>query len=162
LTSTFIAVVEVCEIMYRGGAPVLRKVHTSVDINASAAIVWAVLTDVEAMPQWTKSMSHVRRGESQELAVGSTAAITQPRLGTRGWTVVECTPLRSFTWVVSRPGITTAGIHQLEPTSEGVRVTLTIEHRGPLAAVVALLTSSTTRRYIRMEGAGLKRQSEKV
>jgi uncharacterized membrane protein len=144
------------------GAPGLRKVHTSVDINAPAAVVWAVLSDVEAMPQWTKSMSNVRREDIGDFTVGSTAVVTQPRLGTGRWTVTECTPLRSFAWVVSRPGITTAGIHLLEPTPDGVKVTLTIEHRGPLAAVVALLTSPMTRRYIHMEAAGLKRQSEKV
>jgi uncharacterized protein YndB with AHSA1/START domain len=141
---------------------VLRKVHTSVDIDASAAVVWAVLTDVEAMLQWTASMRTVRREDSRDFAVGSTAVVTQPRLGTGRWTVTECTPLRSFTWVASRPGITTTGIHLLEPTADGVKVTLTIEHRGPLAAVVAMLTSSTTRRYIHMEAAGLKGQSEKV
>ena len=140
----------------------MRKVHTSVDINAPAAVVWAVLSDVEAMPQWTKSMSNVRREDIGDFTVGSTAVVTQPRLGTGRWTVTECTPLRSFAWVVTRPGITTAGIHLLEPTPDGVKVTLTIEHRGPLAAVVALLTSPMTRRHIHMEAAGLKRQSEKV
>lgn len=138
----------------------MREFHTSISINAPAAVVWAILTDVEATPQWTKSVSKVRREDSGDFTVGSTAAVTQPRLGTARWTVTECTPQRSFTWVLSRPGVTTTGIHLLEPTPDGVRVTLTIEHRGPLAAVAALLTSSTTRRYIQMEAAGLKRQSE--
>jgi len=140
----------------------LNRVHTTVDIYATAAVVWAILSDVEAMPQWTESISKVRRQDSGELTVGSNATVTQPRLGTGRWTVTECTPMRSFAWVARRPGITTTGIHLLEAIPDGVKVTLAIEHRGPLASVVALLTSSTTRRYINMEAAGLKCKSESV
>lgn len=108
-----------------------RLGRTSVDINAPAAVVWAVLSDVEAMPQWTKSMSNVRR-EDSGTSLWAPAVVTQPRLGTGRWTVTVCTPLRSFAWVVSRPGITTAGIHLLEPTQDGVQVTLTVEQsRAP-------------------------------
>ncbi len=39
----------------------MKKFHTTVDINATAAVVWAILSDVEAMPQWTESISNVRR-----------------------------------------------------------------------------------------------------
>ena len=113
---------------------------------------------IEGATEWSISQAATRAG----IAVGSTAVVTQPRLGTGRWTVTECTPLRSFTWVASRPGITTSGIHLIEPTASGVKVTLSIEHCGPLAAVVAMLTSSTTRRYIHMEAVGLKGQSEKV
>src|ERR1035438_9411020 len=70
-------------------------------------------------------MSNVRREDIGDFTVGSTAVVTQPRLGTGRWTVTECTPLRSFAWVVSRPGITTTGIHLLEPTPDGVKVTQT-------------------------------------
>jgi hypothetical protein len=43
---------------------------------------------------------HVRRQDSRDFALRSTAVVTQPRLGTVRWTVTECTPLQSFTGAI--------------------------------------------------------------
>jgi uncharacterized membrane protein len=133
----------------------------SVDVDAPADKVWAVLTDVENWPQWTASMTRVQRLDSGPFAVGSTARIKQPRLRTAVWRVTELTPERSFVWTSASPGVTTAAEHRIAPRPDnGVTVTLTIQLTGPLAPLVSLLAGATARRYVRMEAQGLKRRCE--
>ena len=59
-----------------------------------------------------------------------------------------------------RPGTRIAAEHTVEPALEGSEVTLSIQYNGILAAFVYLLTAGITHRYIGLEAAGLKKQSE--
>ena len=137
--------------------------EVSVDIDAAPGEVWNVLTDVERWPEWTSSVTHVRRIDPGPLQVGSTVRIRQPKLPPVVWEVTELEPERSFSWVAGRGGVTTLAAHRIRPRSGGsggVAVTLGIRQTGPLAWLVGLLTSGLTRRYVETEASGLKRRCE--
>ncbi|HEX5543098.1 MAG TPA: SRPBCC family protein [Micromonospora sp.] len=136
------------------------RLEVSTEIAAPPEQVWAVLSDVERMPEWTASMTRVRRLDEGPLAVGSTVRVEQPRLRPATWRVTQYDPGRSFTWQSTSGGVTTVASHELVSHGDAVRVTLIVQQTGLLAALVGLLAGSLTRRYIVMEAEGLKRRCE--
>lgn len=142
------------------------RIEKTVTIAAPPETVWRVLTDVEAWPTWTESMTSVTRPadarRDHELAVGETIRIKQPRLPATDWTVTEVTPVRSFSWDARGPGVRTTATHVVEPAGEGSHVRLVLDQSGPLGVVMGLVTRGLTRRYLELEAAGLKAASERA
>jgi uncharacterized membrane protein len=136
------------------------RFEDSVTIDAAAARVWAVYSDVERWPEWTASVTSVELLDPGPLRVGSRARIRQPRLPVAEWTVTDLDEGRSFTWVARGPGVRTTGTHLVEPDGDRARATAVLEQGGPLGPVVGLLTRGLTRRYLAMEAAGLKARTE--
>ena len=137
------------------------RFETTVEIDAPQDAVWNTLVDVERWPEWTASMTEVKRVDGEVLAPGSRVRVKQPRMPALMWEVTELAPGRSFTWRSTSPGVTTVGSHLLtSAASDRVAVTLGVRQSGALASVVALLTSGRTRRYVQMEALGLKTRCE--
>jgi uncharacterized membrane protein len=137
------------------------QVSDSVTIEAPAAEVWAVFTDVERWPEWTASVSDARFVRGDDIAVGAQVRIKQPRLVTAVWEVTAVEPGESWTWVARSPGVRTTASHRIRPLDGGgTLVEQRIEHAGPLAGVVGRLTRGLTRRYLAMEGDGLRSRCE--
>jgi uncharacterized protein YndB with AHSA1/START domain len=134
--------------------------QTSTHINAKVERVWEILIDVERWPEWTRSMSTVKRLDPGPLTVGSRARITQPKLPTVVWQVTELTPLQSFSWTARGVGITSVADHRLASTYSGTDLTLALRQTGPLSAVLGMVTGELTRRYLEMEAQGLKQRTE--
>ena len=132
------------------------------DIEAPAATVWAVISDVERWPTWTDSIDDVRI-TADALALDSTATVKQPGMPKLTWTVTAWEPGRSFTWETRGVGIRTVGVHTVEPTGDGTsRATLAIHETGPLDGVMRMLFGGRFRRFVEMEAAGLTRRSEEL
>jgi uncharacterized protein YndB with AHSA1/START domain len=136
-------------------------VQRSIDIDAPAEAVWAVISDVERWPEWTASMSSVRRSRTGPLAVGEKVVVRQPRLPRLTYTVTRVDDGRSFTWEAGNAASRGVGEHVLTPrVSGGCTATLRLTQRGPVAPLVGVLLDGITRRYLRMEAEGLKSRSE--
>jgi uncharacterized membrane protein len=88
------------------------KASVTVDIDASAERVWAVMSEVEAWPQWTPSVRSIRRLDPGPLRVGARSRIKQPRLPPTTWTVVELVDGQSFTWTATGPGMRASAHHR--------------------------------------------------
>ena len=130
-------------------------------INATPEQVWAVISDVEHWPDWTASVTSVKRLDGGELRVGSQARVKQPRIPTTVWTVSELEAGRSFHWQAGFfAGVITGG-HYAEAAPEGgTNLRLVIEARGGLTGIMSGWVERTSRKNMNMEADGVKRESE--
>ena len=132
----------------------------SVEINAPADRVWAVIRDAERWPEWTPSVTKVTLLDG-ELRLGARAKISQPRIPTVDWTVTELDEGREFVWVSSGPGARTTARHRVEEISaERSRAVLSVSMQGWLGSVMGRFYRNLTDRYLAMEAGGLKARSE--
>jgi uncharacterized protein YndB with AHSA1/START domain len=137
----------------------MRFVRT-VGIQAPPSRVWQVMSDVEAWPGWTASVTSVQLLDPAPLRVGARARVRQPRLPVATWTVTEIVPGRHFTWVARGPGLRTTGRHEVAADGEESIATLTLDQDGPLGGLMGRLTKGLTERYLSLEAEGLKQRSE--
>jgi len=132
----------------------------SIEIDASADRVWAVMSDVEKWHEWTPSVTKVTLSGSGPLAVGRRATIRQPKFPPALWKVTEIDPGRGFTWVSTAPFVRVVARHSVEPLSPTrTRATLSLQYFGLLGGVLARVTKGITLRYLDMEAEGLKARS---
>jgi uncharacterized membrane protein len=136
------------------------NIADSVTISATTDEVWCVFTDVERWPEWTASVRSVEVVSGGGVALGARVRIKQPRLPALVWKVTEVEPGASWTWVSRSPGVVTTARHTVTPQGPGeTLVTQSIEWGGPLGGL-GRLYAGLTRRYLALEGAGLKARSE--
>jgi uncharacterized membrane protein len=134
-----------------------------IDIDAPAAVVWDVFSDVERWPEWTASVTRLVALDGPGIAVGKRFAIKQPRMPRLVWEVTEVDAGVAWTWVQRSPGGLTLASHDVIALSDGrARVHQLIDQRGPVGALVGVLMRRMTRRYLDLEAAGLKSRSERA
>ena len=138
----------------------MRDYRISVDIAAPPERVWAVMSDAERWPEWTPSVTSIKRLDTGPLRIGSRIRIKQPKFMAAVWTVTALEDGRAFTWVTSAPGTTITARHSLEPIGDGTRATLSVQYAGLLERFLDWLTRDVSDRYLAMEAAGLKQRSE--
>ncbi|HTY26698.1 MAG TPA: SRPBCC family protein [Mycobacterium sp.] len=134
---------------------------SSVTIGAPADVVWDVFTDVEHWPEWTASVTRLVGLDGPDLTVGHRFEIDQPRMPTLRWQVTEVVPHSSWTWVQRSPGGVTTARHHVSATAEtSTVVSQELDQSGFVGAAVGMLMRRMTKRYLEMEGQGLKARSE--
>lgn len=138
----------------------MNTVSVTVDIDALPAKVFAVLCDVERWPEWTSTMSSVRRVDRGRFALGSIAQVRQPRLRAAVWQVTKFEDERNFTWSTHSPGLRMTAGHAIEPRGSGSRVRLWFELSGFMAPLVSWLYGGLIGRYVATESQGLKKRCE--
>jgi hypothetical protein len=133
-----------------------------VEIKATPARVWATLLDVEQWPQWTSSVTSVKRMDLGPLTLGSRTRIVQPKLSPCVWKVTSLDePKRIFAWTARTFGVKIVAYHQVEQLSNGgSRVTLFLHYAGLLGAFTARLMRNLNWDYLQREGNGLKKRCE--
>ncbi|MFI0723071.1 SRPBCC family protein [Streptomyces sp. NPDC021224] len=132
----------------------------SATIAAPAARVWEVLAAPEKWPELTPAMTSVRGLAGPDLSLGARFAVRQPRLRPAVWQVTALDEGTSFTWESRAPGAVSRAGHVVEPEGTGTRLTLTLDQSGVLSWPVGFLLGSTIRRYLALEGEGIKRRTE--
>lgn len=131
--------------------------------TATTQQAWTALTDVTDWPRWTASMNSVEPLDGARLRPGDRYKISQPGLPVLVWRVTEVSAGESFVWEARSPGVRTVGFHRLDANPDGTtRISIGVDHSGPLAWLVGALTGARTRRYLKLEAAGLKAASETV
>jgi uncharacterized protein YndB with AHSA1/START domain len=135
-----------------------RLFETSKDIAAPADQVWDAISDVERWPEWTPTVTSVRRLDEGPFGVGSRVEIRQPKLPKAQWTVTEVVDGRSFTWEATGPGMRSVARHVVTPREGGATITLSVEQLGPMGAVAAVVWRGITQRYVETEAESLDRR----
>ena len=133
-----------------------------IDIEAPPDVTWAVMSDGERWPEWTASVTSVRRLDEGPLRIGSRALIRQPRFPPAVWTVTTLEPGRRFVWKSGMAGMWVYGDHSVAETPTGTRATLRLSYDGLLARLMGRMTRGITNRYLEMEAGGLKARSEET
>jgi uncharacterized protein YndB with AHSA1/START domain len=135
--------------------------RTVIEVAAPVGRVWEVLTEVEGWPQWTDSVTSVRRLDEGPLAVGSRVEVSQPRIPIGTYTVTALEPGRAFSWEQRQPGSTVVAHHECTPLADGgTHVELRVVMSGVLGGLVGRLYARLTARYLVMEASGLKARAE--
>jgi uncharacterized membrane protein len=135
--------------------------RASIDIDAPVERVWDVLMDVEKWPDWSPTMTTVKRLEPGIFRPGSTARVKQPRLAEAIWRVTAMMPPTSFTWSSRARGVTTVARHTVTALDNGgARAGSEIDQHGPLALIARIFFARLTQRYMREEAQGLKQRCE--
>ena len=136
----------------------MTRTHFSitVDIPAPQPLMWSVMVDIDRWPEWTASVSRVKRLSAGPLRVGSRVWIHQPKLPPARWRVTELNPGIGFTSVSVAPGVRVVARHWIEPAQDGCRATLSIRYEGLLGTLLARWVGDLNDRYLALEAAGLK------
>ncbi|WP_123023323.1 SRPBCC family protein [Mycolicibacterium stellerae] len=134
----------------------------AIDIDAPAARVWDVFSDVERWPDWTASVTSLKALDGPGLAVGKRFEIKQPRLPRLVWQVTALDEGRSWTWEQHSPGGRTIAVHEVHPTEGRTKVMQRLDQHGPVGSLVARMMRGTTKRYLELEAQGLKARSEQL
>jgi len=135
----------------------------SIEIDAPAALVWQVFSDVEHWPDWTESVTSLVGHDGPDLAVGKRFSIKQPGMSKLVWKVTDIDAGSSWTWVQRSPGVNVSARHWVIPRPDGRTVVRQeLEQRGLLGALVGRLMVKKTKRFLAQEARGLKARSEQV
>jgi uncharacterized membrane protein len=135
-------------------------------IDAPIDRVWALQIDHEHWPQHLPNFSKVVRHDAgAAFGLGSSAAITQPGLGTVTWTVdrYEDTPTcKTYSWSGSSRGTRYTGRHEVVERTGGSQLTLTIVAQGGLARWMGPLVKGRMRTAIEAEARAFDRWATEV
>jgi uncharacterized protein YndB with AHSA1/START domain len=132
----------------------------TVDIDASPERIWDVMMDVEKWPEWTPSMTSLKRLDSGELREGSRVRIKQPKLAPATMTVTHLERDKTFTWETRAPGLVATATHTIIPRGSASAVVLKLVFDGLIGGILGRAMKNLNERYIAYEAAGLKKRSE--
>lgn len=137
------------------------RYEVTTTIDAPVDLVWQTVSEIEKWPDWSPTMTSVRRLDTGELRAGSTAEVHQPTQPPRRWTVSRVEPRRSFAWETSGAGLRLFADHVLSGPDGQVEVLLTFTTSGVLGPVAGLFAGKTIRRLVDTEASSLKAWCEK-
>lgn len=135
--------------------------ETTTEIQASTERVWAVLSAVEAWPQWMPTVTSVEPLRDASLQVGRRFRVRQPKLRPTVWTVSVVDTGRRFEWRARSPGTELVADHVIESRGpDATRVRLRFEFRGLVGALLGAVFGALTRNYLSREARALKCRAE--
>jgi len=136
--------------------------NSSIEVDASMSDVWAIYADVQRWSEWTASIERVTPLDDADIEIGHRFQIKQPRFPKLVWEVTAVDPGESWTWRQRSFGSTVTASHDLIALGpDRTLVRQRIEQRGPLGVISGVFTKRLTKRYLYLEGQGLKARVER-
>src|SRR6188472_2084728 len=137
------------------------RFEQSIEIHAPQQRVWDVLSDLEAWPQRIETVDTVELLTPAPIGTGSRVRLKQPKLPEGVWEITTWDAPAYFEWTQKMTGTTTVAGHRVESLGDGrSRLTLTLDMRGLLFAIVGRFYKDLTNRYMTLEAEGMKRAAE--
>jgi carbon monoxide dehydrogenase subunit G len=115
------------------------RFESSIDINAPAEKIWALVDKLEEWSQWMPSIKKIERLSEGPLTVGSQLSVTAEVSGltvTLLMTITEFAPQQSVVLEGEALGTKLTRFYNLEPVNGKTRVTVGGEVSGALAWLV--------------------------
>ena len=141
----------------------MKALDTHIDIVASPATVWAILTDFENFEQWNPFIVHIAGTAVEGGRLEVRLRPPQGRAMTFRPTLLRVRPERELRWLghLAFPGLFD-GMHVflIEPIEEGVRFTQREEFRGVLVPLLWRQLDAKTRAGFEAMNEGLKERAE--
>ncbi|HEY4711359.1 MAG TPA: SRPBCC family protein [Dehalococcoidia bacterium] len=112
------------------------RFESSIDINAPAKKVWALIDKLEEWPQWMPSIKKIERVSKEPLTVGSQLAVTAKVSGLTVillMTITEFVPERTVVMHGKTLGTNLTRFYNLEPVNGKTKVTIGGDVTGALA-----------------------------
>ena len=112
------------------------RFESSIDINAPAEKVWALVDKLEEWPQWMPSIKKIERLSEGPLTVGSQLSVTAEVSGltvTLLMAITEFVPERSVVLEGKALGTKLTRFYNLEPVNGKTKVTIGGDVSGALA-----------------------------
>jgi carbon monoxide dehydrogenase subunit G len=112
------------------------RFESSIEINAPAEKVWALIDKLEEWPQWMPSIKKIERVSQGPLAVGSQLSVTAKVSGltvTLLMTITEFIPERNVVMEGKALGTKLTRFYTLEPVNGKTKVTIGGDVSGALA-----------------------------
>jgi len=123
-------------ILRKGGVWADVRFESSIDINAPAEKVWALIDKLEEWPQWMPSIKKIERVSKEPLTVGSQLSVTAKVSGLTVrllMTIIKFVPERTVVMQGKALGTSLTRFYTLEPLDGKSRVTIGGEVSGALA-----------------------------
>ena len=137
------------------------QVEDMIHIDAPPEDVWQVTVEIERLPEWTPTITAVRRLSDGPLSVGSQATLSQPGLPDATWTVTVLEQNRRFTWRTQVRGMKMVASHEIMPDEDGgTHNLLCVELSGLTARLLWPVLRSSIGRALAQENVGLKQRCE--
>ena len=114
------------------------RFESSIDINAPAKKVWALIDKLEEWPQWMPSIKKIERVSKGPLGVGSQLSVTAKVSGltvTLLMTITKFVPERSVVMQGKALGTNLTRFYTLEPVNGKTKVTIGGDVSGALAGL---------------------------
>jgi carbon monoxide dehydrogenase subunit G len=112
------------------------RFESSIDINAPAKKVWALIDRLEEWPQWMPSIKKIERVSKGPLTVGSQLSVTANVSGltvTLLMTIMKFVPERTVVMQGKAMGTNLTRFYTLEPVNGETKVTIGGDVSGALA-----------------------------
>lgn len=135
-------------------------ISNTIEIEAPAATVWALNTDVARWPDLLPATVQAVEPDPAGLRLGATARIKQPAQPWRTWTVTALDPEHRFVWEADGFGGRIIARHELRPGTAGIINTLSIELTGRGARLRERLLRRPIARALAIENAAFKHEAE--
>ena len=137
------------------------RFEKSIDIDAPQERVWEVLSAIEAWPERIETVDSVELLTPAPITTGSRVRLNQPKLPEGTWDVTVWDPPSYFEWTQKMTGATSVAGHRVDALEAGrARLTLTLDMRGFLIAIIGVFYRDLTNRYMNLEAEGMKRAAE--
>jgi hypothetical protein len=112
---------------------------------ATAGQVWRRYVDVEGWREWSQHGVEWSRIDGP-FAAGTKGKMKAPRSFPVNFRLVDVEPERCFASEIKMPGARLRFEHRIEPSEPGVRITHSVELRGPLSVLYGPVTRNSVRR----------------
>jgi hypothetical protein len=151
-----------CKITETGLLGLKMRVEHTIHINADLSSVWKVTENIESWPEWTPTVTSVKKITEGPLKVGSQIKLKQPGQAESLWQITKFVPNATFQWESKRAGLQFVATHELSQETDGIYNALQVDVEGFFGVLLWPILKGAIRKALIKENNGLKKRCEEI